>query len=77
MTESLHTADVSTFNSRVQSFHSLLNRNIHPVNQSNRVEKIQKYQDKKKLETKLEEMEKRPHVDEEVSVSILEDFSVF
>jgi len=47
-----------------------LNRTNHPVNQSNRVEKIQKYQDKKKLETKLEEMEKRPHVEEEVQREI-------
>ena len=45
-----------------------MNRTNQPVNQSNRMEKIQKYQDKKKLEAKLEEMEKRPHVEEEVGV---------
>jgi len=47
-----------------------LNRTNHPVNQSNRVEKIQKYQDKKNLETKLEEMEKRTNVEEEVQREI-------
>lgn len=47
-----------------------LNRTNNPVNNSNRMEKIQKYQDKKNLETKLEEMEKRTHVEEEVQREI-------
>ena len=42
----------------------------NPVQESNRMEKIQKYQDKKRLETLLEEMEKRTHVEEEVSFTI-------
>ena len=46
------------------------NRMTNPVQESNRMEKIQKYQDKKRLETLLEEMEKRTHVEEEVSFTI-------
>jgi len=46
------------------------NRMTNPVQESNRMEKIQKYQDKKRLETLLEEMEKRTHVEEEVQREI-------
>ena len=53
-----------------------LNRTNNPVNNSNRMEKIQKYQDKKNLETKLEEMEKRTHVEEEVRKLLFLSFSL-
>ncbi|XP_063680026.1 immunoglobulin-binding protein 1-like [Bolinopsis microptera] len=46
------------------------NRMTNPVQESNRMEKIQKYQDKKRLETLLEEMENRTHVEEEVQREI-------
>ena len=44
-----------------------LNRLDNPVNDNNRATKIQAYKDKKQLEEKLAELERRSNVDEEVT----------
>jgi len=47
-----------------------LNRLDNPVNQSNRVAKMQQYKNKKQLEEKIAELEKRENVEEEIQRDI-------